>query len=116
MVKSLDYKGWSRANVKTLDDATKAKAILREMDDFEFGYMPNDWFGIGNSYHLVPTGKFDPDLDRFRKACAEAGIDIFFRSATDAQYIGDGGWVDNGEFAKTNITIGKPLIGSKRSK
>lgn len=93
-MKSLNYKGWARAYVQTQEDAEKAKQILKDMDDFEYGYMPDDFFCVQGDPNagLVWNGKFDPDIDEWTKACQEAGVEIRFDSQSDAEYNGEYDW------------------------
>lgn len=102
-MKELSYKGWSRAYVQTAEDAEKAKQILLKLDDFEYGYMPDDFFCVhGSPVGLVWNGKFDPDIDEWTKACDAAGIDISFRSETDAQYNGEEDFSDRDDYGYGN--------------
>lgn len=85
MSKTFPYKGYGRISVQTESDIQKVKDILQEMDDFEFGYLPDDLIAV-SSLGLVPVGKFDPDLDELKKRCDAKGIEIYIMRMSASDY------------------------------
>lgn len=73
---SFPYKGFGRIIVGSEADKQRVSEILREIDDFEFGYMPKDMIAVEgiDSTHLVYVGKFEPDLDELDKRLKAEGI------------------------------------------
>ena len=63
----------------TEDDRTtltnKVKQIIKEVDDFEYEYLPDDYIDI-NKTDLVYSDKFDIDCEKLIRACYVEGIRI----------------------------------------
>jgi len=53
-------KGYGRIYVRTQDEIEKVKAIIKNLDEFEYGYMPKDLITTFDQYpKLVYLHKFD---------------------------------------------------------
>jgi len=80
----LVYKGNSRCFVFREEDIQKVYDTIKEIDYFEFSYVPTEWVTVwdGNGYSssLVYNGKFDIDLPRLIDECAKKGVGIIVRS------------------------------------
>ena len=76
---TFDRKDYGRILVQKEEDIDKVKEIIKEMDEFEYGYMPQDLIGVferGN-IETVYTGKFDAlDLMELQIRCWEQNIPI----------------------------------------
>ena len=76
-MRSFPYKGFGRIIVDKPEDVQKVKDILKAMDEFEFGYLPEDLIAVrGEPDHNVYVGKFEPDLDKLEALCKAKGIEI----------------------------------------
>lgn len=55
------HKGYGRIFVENESDILMIKEIIREMDEFEFGYLPADLIAVFSeeNMHSVYTHKFD---------------------------------------------------------
>lgn len=61
--RTLTRKGHSRLYVEHAADTDKVLLLIKEKDEFEFGYLPEGWVAEADTYpHTVYTGKFD-DMD-----------------------------------------------------
>ena len=89
-------KGYGRIFVEKESDIPKVKEIIRKMDDFEYGYLPEDLIAVFNPniktfpvyktdnlkdylwLDMKYTHKFDSlDLNEFQFRCWTAGIKVF---------------------------------------
>lgn len=84
-------KEYGRIFVKNESDIEKVKAIIKSMDEFEYGYLPSDLIGVfnpriihgdgGKTFVDVPvayTHKFDSlDLNELQVRCWLKGIPVF---------------------------------------
>jgi hypothetical protein len=74
------YKKYGRIFVEKAEDVDKVKDVIKELDEYEFEYLPNDFIGVFNPDRLytVYTHKFD-DLDTnvLTKECWKRGIKMF---------------------------------------
>jgi len=80
------YKGYGRIIVQKKEDIEKVKEIIKEMDGFEFDYLPSDLIGVVEENDLVYNGKFDIDCKKLVKICREKGINVLIRSVTGEEY------------------------------
>lgn len=92
MKKELIYKGMSRCFVKNEVDIERVTDIIRQMDEFEFDYLPKDWVAVskidfpmgvnfiehnlGKFDNVVYNGKFDLNIDNFVQICKDFGIEV----------------------------------------
>lgn len=85
-VKRLDEKGVGRifilyAPEEYTNKIETVKSILKEIDNFEYDYLPDDYItDINDSMILTYTGKFDPNCEQLISACQEKGIYILIQS------------------------------------
>lgn len=58
---TFDYKGYGRIFVEKKEDIQKVKNKIKELDDFEYGYLPDDLICVwnGDLDDIVYTYKFD---------------------------------------------------------
>lgn len=77
-------KGNSRCFVFRYEDIQKVYDTIKEIDEFEFGYVPEDWVtiwdGRGYGSSMVYNGKFDIDVPRLIDECGKKGIGIIIKS------------------------------------
>jgi hypothetical protein len=88
---SLVFKGNSRCYVFEESHIKEVEAIIKEISEFEFGYMPENWVTLFTpSYNddLVYNGKFDIDVIELKIACAKKQIAIHILSTN----------IDDGEY------------------
>lgn len=82
----LTRKGESRCYVFKEDHIEKVIEIIKELDDFEFRYMPTNWITVFNKKDLyrnsmVYNGKFDINVPDLIEKCGENGIGVIIRSS-----------------------------------
>lgn len=82
---TLTEKGWSRLYVRNQDDVDRVVEIVRELDSFEFDYMPEGWVAAFDEFpNVVYTGKFGGlCMTRLVATCWSRGIACF---VFDARY------------------------------
>ena len=76
---TLTHKGYGRIYCETADDAPKVEAIVKELDEYEFGYMPEGLVTAFTDYpSVIYNGKFsDLDMDTLTAVCWNRGIRIW---------------------------------------
>ena len=76
---TLTHKGYGRIYCETVDDIAKVHDVIKELDEYEFGYMPKGTVTTFNEYpNVVYTGKFsDMDMDTLTAVCWSRGIKIW---------------------------------------
>ena len=75
-----DRKGYGRIFVEKQEDIQKVKDIIKEMDEFEFDYLPDDLITVFSEENMkaVYTHKFcDLDTQLLTRLCWEKGIKMF---------------------------------------
>lgn len=84
-------KQYGRIFVEKESDILKVKEIIKQMDEFEYEYLPSNFIGVFNakehifsdgtkrhSIELRYTHKFDSlDLNKFQSRCWMNGIKVF---------------------------------------
>ena len=75
----LTHKGYSRIYIEDMEKAKDVESIIKEMDDFEYSYLPDKMIAPFNVYpRTVYTGKFsDMNMNQLTAKCWEAGIKIW---------------------------------------
>jgi hypothetical protein len=78
-------KGESRCYVFREEDIQKVCDMVKEINEFEYGYMPNNWVTVFNSKdvhknYMVYNGKFDIDVPKLIDECGKRGVGIIVRS------------------------------------
>ena len=76
---TLPRKGYGRILVQKEEDIQKVKDIIKEMDDFEYDYLPDDMIAVfkTNDVKTVYTLNFDSlDLNELQIRCWEQNIPI----------------------------------------
>ena len=79
MIMTFDRKGYGRIYTDKEENIQPIKDIIKEMDEFEFGYLPKDLIAVyqGEIRHVY-IGKFDElDLNDLMKRCWNKGIHVF---------------------------------------
>ena len=74
-------KGESRCYVYEEHHVEEVRQIVKELDDFEFDYMPTNWIVYWDRDSkkvppLIYNGKFDINVIDLKIACAKKGIAI----------------------------------------
>lgn len=76
----LVYKGLSKCFVYKKEDIDKVVKIIKEIDEFEFGYIPENWVVLSSGNDVLNyddyNGKFDLDIPKFIEACANEKISV----------------------------------------
>ena len=85
MLLELVRKGESRCYVFKEEHISIVGQIIKELDDFEYDYMPNDWICVWDenwkcSPPLVYNGKFDINVIQLIQKCAEKKVAIIIKS------------------------------------
>lgn len=73
-------KGYGRIYVRTEEDVQALKNIIKEMDDYEYSYMPEDLITVFSEENFTSTyvHKFcDLDMGKVLKAAWSKGIYCF---------------------------------------
>ena len=85
---TLTHKGYGRIYVKSKEDIEKVKGIIKELDEFEYGYLPSDLIALFADYPITCyTHKFsDLDMDRLTATCLDRGIHIWVFDAGHNEY------------------------------
>lgn len=86
---TFDYKGYGRIFVEKEEDIQRVKDKIKEIDDFEYGYLPNDLICIwqGNLEDLTYTYKFDElDIDYLCERLQEEGINAAWVTGKEAEW------------------------------
>ena len=75
----LTSKGYARIYCENEADVAKVKAVIKELDEFEYGYLPPDLITAFSEYpELVYTHKFgDLDMNLLTAVCWSRGIKIW---------------------------------------
>lgn len=78
-MKTLTRKGFGRIYVAKETDVKLVKAIIKELDEFEFDYLPGNLVAPFSEYpNLVWTGKFDGlCMNRLTGQCWSRGVYIW---------------------------------------
>jgi hypothetical protein len=78
-MRKLTRKGFARIYTATPDDVAKVTALIQELDDFEFDYLPKGLVAPFSQFpKLVYTGKFDGlDVDWLTAECWKRGICVW---------------------------------------
>ena len=76
---TLTHKGYGRIYVDTVENIDKVKSIIKEMDEFEYDYLPKELIAVASEYpNVTYVHKFsDLDMDRLTAKCWESGIKIW---------------------------------------
>lgn len=76
---TLTHKGYGRIYCETADDVPKVQAVVKELDEYEFGYMPKDLVTTFAEYpSVIYNGKFsDMDMDTLTAVCWSRGLRIW---------------------------------------
>lgn len=72
-------KDYGRILVQKEEDINKVKSIIKEMNEFEYEYLPDNFIGVfkKDNIETVYTHKFDDlDLVELQIRCWEQGIPI----------------------------------------
>ena len=79
MDNTLRRKGYARIYVENPDDVEKVKAIIKELDEFEYGYLPEKLVAPFSEYPALEyTHKFDSlCMNKLTAICWHRGIKIW---------------------------------------
>lgn len=82
---TLSHKSYGAIYVKDPSDIDKVKKIIKEMDEFEYDYLPKGLIKPFSDYPEVAyTGKFsDLDMDDLTARCWAAGVFIWVFDARE---------------------------------
>lgn len=84
----LTHKGYARIYCETEGAVPAVHAIIREIDEYEFGYMPKNLVAPFSEYPAVTyVHKFsDMDMDKLTALCWARGIKIWVFDAGRNEY------------------------------
>jgi hypothetical protein len=76
-------KSYGKIYVAKQEDIEKVKEIIKEMDQYEYDYLPNDLIGVfeghDGSTSLTYTHKFDGlNMNELMVKCWNQGIHVFY--------------------------------------
>ncbi len=88
---TLTRKGYARIYVAKPEDASKVEGIIKELDEFEHGYLPAAMVAPFSEYpKLCYTHKFDGlDMNRLTAICWKRGIQIWVCDNGHDEYMED---------------------------
>ena len=89
---TLTHKGYGRIYCESAEDIPKVETIIKEMDEFEFGYLPPKMVAVFTDYpKVVYTHKFsDMNMDALTATCWKRGIKIWVFDSGHEEYPVDG--------------------------
>ena len=87
-IRTLTRKGYGRIYVENEGDIPRVREIIKEMDEFEYEYLPDDLIAPFGEYpNVAYTHKFDDlDVDVLTATCWERGIRIWVFDAGHEEY------------------------------
>jgi hypothetical protein len=76
----LNRKGYARIYTDKPENIDRIKAVIKDLDEFEYGYIPDELITVFNgSVEHVYNHKFDSiDMDDLMVACWKRGIHAFY--------------------------------------
>ena len=79
------HKGYGRIYVDKQEDIQSVKDIIKEMDEFEYEYLPDDLIAVFEAKIVTTyTHKFDDlDISAFMEKCWQQGIKMFCITSSD---------------------------------
>lgn len=79
MAMHFTHKGYGRIYVEKQEDIQKVKDIIKEMDSFEYDYLPDDLIAVFTDKVITTyTGKFDDlDISVLMEKCWKQGVKMF---------------------------------------
>ena len=85
---TLTHKGYGRIYCEKADDIEKVDAVIKELDEFEHGYLPEKMIATFDNYpQVVYTGKFsDMDMSKLTAECWKRGIRIWVHDSGHNEY------------------------------
>lgn len=88
-MRTFTRKGYGRIYVDKSENIEALKQIIKEMDEFEFHYMPKDFIAPFSEYpNIIYTHKFDAlDINKLTAKCWKAGIYLFCLDNWQSEYI-----------------------------
>ena len=87
-MKTFTRKGYGRIYVDTLENIEKVKEIIKEMDQYEYEYLPPDLIALFSEYpNVAYVHKFnDLDINKLTAKCWSLGIKIWVFDAGFEEY------------------------------
>lgn len=95
----------SRCFVKNKNDVERVTDIIRQMDEFEFNYLPENWvtvtefdfpmgvnfveYVLGKFDDVVYNGKFDINIDNLIQISKDFGIEVLIVTTVHESEIDD---------------------------
>ncbi|HEX2900877.1 MAG TPA: hypothetical protein VHS96_14235 [Bacteroidia bacterium] len=78
-MKTLTRKGYARIYVSKPEDVERVRAIIKELDEFEYGYLPDSLIAPFTEFpNVTYTHKFDGMcMNRLTSECWSRGIFIW---------------------------------------
>lgn len=82
------HKGYGRIYVDSIDDIAKVKSVIKEMDSYEYDYMPQGLITTFSDYpSVVYIGKFsDLCTDTLTALCWAIGVKIWCYDSGHNEY------------------------------
>ncbi len=90
---TLTRKGYGRIFVQKPEDIAKIDALIKELDEFEHSYLPEQLIAVYTEYpKMVYTHKFDAlNMNHLTAECWKRGFQIWVCDNGNAEYIDDKG-------------------------
>ena len=87
-MRTLTRKGYARIYCEADRQVEIIKGLIKQMDEFEFDYLPRDLIAPFDEYpKVVYTGKFDAlDVDELTAICWQGGMHIWVFDAGHEQF------------------------------
>lgn len=85
---TLTHRGYGRIYVLKPDDIAEVKAIIKELDEYEYEYLPKDFITTFDEYPRVEyIGKFsDLDMDKLISTCLSRGVFVWVFDSGRKEY------------------------------
>jgi integrase len=92
VMNTLTRKGYARIYVSKSEDVERVKQIIKELDEFEYEYLPEDLIAPFTEYpRLAYTHKFDGlCMNRLTAVCWKRGIGIWVCDNGNDEFMADG--------------------------
>ena len=76
--KCFSKKTYGRIFVEFSEDIERVDAIIKRLDDWEYGYMPKDFITVYDPSNrpIIYGHKFELNMEKLRLACFVVGISV----------------------------------------
>lgn len=103
MTSPFTYKGYGRIYVKTQEDIQRVENLLKELDEYEFDYYPENLVTTLDRYpNVIYVGRYEPYFN-IQEECNSVGIEVFVFDA--GMVDSPAGYYPNQPLTKEEISV-----------